>query len=394
MARRVEKLEKGLVGIPVEVGVASIIVGVGVAGPEAVLHEREARSAAPASRSDCNRRQPLCAAPHPGPGFTLVELLVVIAIIGMLVGLLLPAVQQAREAARKMQCANNLKQQGLACHNYASAQKDVFPESVLKKEPMGKGKLGLNTFGFYTLLLPYLEQGALYQQIDQDMSFSAFCSTTEGKNVRNTLITSFICPSWGEEPVCTRSESYLYGALLTYSGVGGVVRKSGEKDENGRAYPVACYPTNADYSDHGEEGYPRNGMFQWAYSVPIATVRDGLSNTFMIGEFMQRDNDSSSPYYAYPGNVRAWLFGSNSDGKTGIYIFNVVTKECGQFNAHVERNKFAFFRNRLPFNSEHPGGAHFARADGSVTFLATGIDYTPYANLCTRNGGEHHTDGN
>ena len=328
---------------------------------------------------------------HRSSAFTLVELLVVIAIIGMLVGLLLPAVQQAREAARKMQCSNNLKQQGLACHNFASANRSRFPESVLRKTH--SGTMGKNTFGFYTLLLPYLEQNALYQMIDQDKPFVTYCNSATGKEVRLTVISAFICPSWGEEPLCTLNDATRYGALLNYSGVGGVVRSKGETDGEGHTYPTASYPTNADYSDNGSEGYPRNGMFQWAYQVPTSAVKDGLSNTLMIGEFVQHDASPSSPYYAYPGNVRAWIFGSNQ-GNIGIYVFNVVTKKYGEFNRHVERGSgdSNCYRNRLPFNSSHTGGAHFTRADGSVSFLATGIDYTPYSALCTRNGGELTSD--
>ncbi|MDO4583471.1 MAG: DUF1559 domain-containing protein [Planctomycetia bacterium] len=318
-------------------------------------------------------------------GFTLVELLVVIAIIGMLVGLLLPAVQQAREAARKMQCANHLKQMGLACHNFAAARNSVFPESVLKKQH--SGSLGKNTFGFFTLLLPYLEQDGVYQQIDQDMPFTQFCNTAIGKTVRKTVIPTYVCPSWPFPALSTVEEGtngVRYGAMLTYSGVGGVIREPGEVDENGKQYPIAA----TDPSDNGGT-YPRNGMFQWAYGVPVASVRDGLSNTFLIGEFMQADKDSSSSYYDYPGNVRAWLFGSNA-GNIGIYIFNVVTRQYGAFNQHVERGNgdSNCYRNRLPFNSDHPGGGHFVRADGSVLFLNSGIDYVPYANLCTRDGGE------
>ena len=320
--------------------------------------------------------------------FTLVELLVVIAIIGMLVGLLLPAVQQAREAARKMQCSNNLKQWGLACQNYASGNSNKCPAGNLPKQ-IGSCKLGQNTFGLFTLLLPYMEQAALYQMIDQDQTFSAFCNTTTGKTVRNTVINGYICPSWGEPPLCARGHSTYDGALLTYSGVGGVIRAPGETDESGYKYPTASYPTNADYSDNGKEGYPRNGMFQWAHHVTIASVKDGLSNTFMIGEFMQHDTNPSSSFCAYPGNVRAWLYGSNSSN-IGIYTFNVITTKYGAFNKHVERgnNDSNCYRNRLPFNSEHTGGAHFVRADGSVTFLNTGIDYTPYSAMCTRNGEE------
>lgn len=103
---------------------------------------------------------------------------------------------------------------------------------------------------------------------------------------------------------------------------------------------------------------------------------------------MQSDENPTSPYHDYLENVRACFFGSAWN--IGIYIFNVVTRKYGTFNQYGERGQGApnGHRNRLPFNSVHPGGGHCVRDDGSVFFLNSGIDDIPYANLCPRNGGK------
>ena len=134
-------------------------------------------------------------------GFTLVELLVVIAIIGMLVGLLLPAVQMARESARRMQCTNKLKQIGTATHNYISAHNELPPASgptYYDKHPNQYWK-GYNDYAVHAYLLPYLDQKPLYEMISSNDGFTkgymAFVSTAIGKSVLMTDIPTFLCPS-------------------------------------------------------------------------------------------------------------------------------------------------------------------------------------------------------
>jgi prepilin-type N-terminal cleavage/methylation domain-containing protein len=123
-------------------------------------------------------------------GFTLVELLVVIAIIGILIAILLPAVQAAREAARRTQCTNNLKQLALALHNYESARK-VYPPSFFKPQSAG---FPIDSWCVQAKVLPYLEGGTLYQNIDFGLSYSAQI-TIEGQNVKTTRIPTYMCPS-------------------------------------------------------------------------------------------------------------------------------------------------------------------------------------------------------
>ncbi|MDO4582548.1 MAG: DUF1559 domain-containing protein [Planctomycetia bacterium] len=315
-------------------------------------------------------------------GFTLVELLVVIAIIGMLVGLLLPAIQMAREAARTMQCANHLKQMALAAHNYAVSRKDTFPESVLKVEH--DGIMGNNTFGTFVLLLPYLEQGGLYEQIDLEQNTRSYRNTEVGKSVVATVVETYVCPSWPDDILLQEDSEYKYGALVTYTGVGGVIRSSAETDDSGNAYQDTP-ASKLVRSSHGD--MPKNGMFEWGKGVGMRTVKDGLSNTLLFGEFVQRDSDPNSDYYAAPGNVRPWFLGSTFDKSLGCYSFKVLTYGNGRLNQKVDRSGGVGY-NHLPMGSFHTNGGNFARADGSTSFISEAVHYQVYSNLATRDGGE------
>lgn len=304
-------------------------------------------------------------------GFTLVELLVVIAIIGMLVGLLLPAVQQARESARRMQCVNHLKQIGLACQTYANANKDCFPPVVSQAGQYPS---------FFAALLPYMEQASLYDQIDYEQNIGTFASKNREtfKVVFNTVISTYVCPSWPHDPVY-ESDTYdfMKGAIATYQGVHGVIRENGETNEQGEQYTIA------QVIGSGYGNLPRNGMFEYDKKVGIRSIKDGLSNTFLIGEFVHKDD--SGEWATLPGNVRNWLAGCNGD--KGLYCCKVITREYGRFNQKILRMNGCPFNN-LPFGSHHTGGGNFVRPDGSTAFFSDRTSYTVYANLCTRDGGE------
>jgi len=317
-------------------------------------------------------------------GFTLVELLVVIAIIGMLVGLLLPAVQMAREAARRSQCSNNLHQIAIACHNYATANNNQLPPGVQDKAysyyPAGYGGYGL-----FTLILPYMDQGALFQQIDME---NKMATSYQGANdsIGNTRIGAYICPSFPEEPVNTDASkgAYFCGALALYNGVAGAVHtandNSGKSSDDHNTYKAT---PSAQLYRCTEGDVPNNGCFFFLKPVKMGSIVDGTSNTLMLGEIPAANiaKQTTNSWHTYPYYARAWIVGANSGGNRGFYSAKVA--EC-KINKSTSSSKF----NYQAFGSHHSGGAYFSRADASISFVSENIDYHLYRNLATRCGKE------
>ncbi len=295
--------------------------------------------------------------------FTLVELLVVIAIIGILIALLLPAVQAAREAARRMQCSNNLKQMGLAIHNYASAH-GAFPP----------GSRGAYRHALFTFILPYMEHGSVYEMIDLEKPTYDAANAT----ARFTEISEYICPSFSRDTVIgTRETSvniYSAGALVTYQGVGGALGKGNAS------------PSKSQYGD-----LPNNGIFAWKIQRRPGDVSDGLSNTLAIGEFVHEDSQYSSQPEQYRGNIRPWIMAAHEEStpeRVASYVFKSLEY---RINALVDRGAadsgVAF--NWLPMTSPHSGGGcNFAMADGSVHFVTDDLEFDVYQALGTCSGGE------
>jgi prepilin-type N-terminal cleavage/methylation domain-containing protein len=297
----------------------------------------------------------------PHRGFTLVELLVVIAIIGILIALLLPAVQAAREAGRRAQCVNNLKQLALACHTYADLNKTTWPISISMwgEEPSPKGNLSGK--GWIVGILPQMEQQNLYNQFDFTGRMDAAKGLLNPVN-REALKADlpFIrCPSDPNARTLATTQFQMENIPVrwtNYKGVIGDTRMGG----SGSAFPG----TEPDCHNRS----PCNGTFwrnSYQHPVRFADFVDGMTSTAIIGEDVPEHNYHS-----------AWCY-SNGDYSS----------------AHVPLNYMpdpptpTAWWNTISFRSRHPGGGNFALGDASVRFVPQAIDHRIYRALATRDGG-------
>jgi prepilin-type N-terminal cleavage/methylation domain-containing protein/prepilin-type processing-associated H-X9-DG protein len=286
-------------------------------------------------------------------GFTLVELLVVITIIGILIALLLPAVQAAREAARRMQCANNIKQSALALYNYESA-KGCFPPGLLWELTASRAYV----WGWSAYILPYMEQQGLYDGID----FKRPWSYWDGPNitVTKTLIPGHMCPSdpqYGESMWVTGSTPQPDAAMTNLCGVSDTADWT-----QGDEYTPKNFPDN-------------DGIFGGNRSCTIADIKDGTSNTLLVGE------TTGGGKGTYLGEI--WVSANIYDTKEGINGPN--TTQGGTYPG-LDPSKPGVGCNSSGFSSFHPGGCNFAMADGSVTFLSQNISQNSLTALTSRNG--------
>ena len=312
-------------------------------------------------------------------GFTLVALLVVIAIIGILVGLLLPAVQAAREAARRMQCTNNLKQLALASLNYESTHKRfplAFSPAIAPYSSNGVNN-NQESWGWNALLLPFIEQGNLHAQLGVNQFSLRATIANENPNILNTdarilletPISSFQCPSdAGAGDQIHRQRHWGGGRGNAIAGWG-----------NWRP-ARSNYIANRGTRDQPQRVNDTHGMFMENDAKRIAEVTDGTSNTFLIGE---RD----SLY----GRGATWIGTRNPRGARARGIYYVTANVRPPLNSNDPPFGWNSSSNRAVqagFSSLHTGGANFSYVDGSVHFITEQIDMAVYRGLSTRAGGE------
>lgn len=290
-----------------------------------------------------------------GRGFTLVELLVVIAIIGILVALLLPAIQAARESARRANCVNNLKQMGLALHGYHDTYK-AFPVGVAGG-PVAHAEKG---FGWAVRLLPYLEEQTLYNKINPDWRPNIFRITFDATGAivpgGDTQLEVFRCPSSEMESHATNEDlpEYAIGyATSDYKGCNGSDASGNE------GHGIFCTVKELKHNNNRTK-------------LSIKDVLDGLSKTIAVGE---------SAYYKVP-EVINWPFWIGAIVEDESALFK--TNEKCPINCEISPIAEAAFdtaKDDACAFSWHPGGAQFLFADGSVHFLQDSIDVATYENL-------------
>ena len=330
-------------------------------------------------------------------GFTLVELLVVIAIIGVLVALLLPAVQQAREAARRMSCGNNLKQYGVGMHTYHDVWKALPPGSNDPVAGVTWGQTG-GQLGTQARILPQMEQGPLYDKLvfvnpvpdgQAGVGAQSNVQTSSGvKPARLIQVPYARCPS----------DSYVGDANWAqgnYSGSAG-----SQRTDNGNASCTPfntvlvnyenCKAGNANVGDTTDPG-ALSGVFSrfGVSNMTFASINDGTSNVIMMGEIL--------PECA--GWTAGWWFidGLANNHASTVCPINILTT-CATDNADATARNYPYpvpcggdggqFNLSWAFKSRHPQGAQFVYCDGSVHFLMQQMNYTTYQRLGGRRDGQ------
>ena len=316
-------------------------------------------------------------------GFTLVELLVVIAIIGMLVALLLPAVQAAREAARRSQCTNNLKQIGLAMHNYQDAQGSLpsgwaqdgiaagtatGTRNLSKTECGHENNIGsASQYGWAVFIMPYIEQGALYDALDvgnvplwQRYSLHSV-RTEEDVRLLQTRIANYRCPSDSTAALNPARFSQLDAA---------------ERFDIATSNYVASMGPDAGNGSNGTED--SRGVFHGNSKYKLQTIPDGTSNTFFVGErcgMLKGENHLAANWAGNgrPNQTNPWAFGRTgfrSGWNLNQSVVSASSENAGKYAA-----------------STHPGGGNFCLGDGSVRFISETISATNYRNATLRDSG-------
>jgi prepilin-type N-terminal cleavage/methylation domain-containing protein/prepilin-type processing-associated H-X9-DG protein len=305
---------------------------------------------------------------QPRPAFTLVELLVVIAIIGMLVALLLPAVQAARESARRTACSNNVRQLPLAALAYHDAHQR-FPTGV-SGGLVARPEEG---YGWAVALLPFVEQQPLYNQIKPDWQPAparrAYTATNKIVPGGDAALSLFRCPSSELPPVSSATQVVFADGYATsdYKACNGGVNLS-----------AASIEEQQQYKDRGLYCTLRECVESGNQTISIRQVTDGLTNTIAFGE---------AAYYplSEPKKWPLWFGGVVEDESALFRTDDANIINCGIYAKSIEA--FAMALDDECAFSWHNGGAFFGFADGSVTFLQETIDFKLYNNLGNKDDG-------
>jgi prepilin-type N-terminal cleavage/methylation domain-containing protein/prepilin-type processing-associated H-X9-DG protein len=315
---------------------------------------------------------------HRRRGFTLIELLVVIAIISVLIALLLPAVQSAREAARRVQCTNNLKQLGIALHNYHDTV-GAFPPGYLSL----KDRVSFDNDGpgwsWAARLLSQMEQAPLFNSINFPLGIEFPANQT----ARLTILASFLCPSdaW-------RMDTFTVVDSTTSGSTPGapicVVASSNYVGSFGRGDPSSLYPYIIDANDAPPGRDNGDGLFYRNNSVRLAQILDGTSQTFAVGERSQ--NLSRASWSGAVTNAAVPLVALQ--GEAGLDPEGGGALTLAHTGEGHGPNSPSGLAHADQYWSLHPGGANFLFGDGSVRFIKEQVGFRIFQALATRSGVE------
>ncbi|MBI3468720.1 MAG: DUF1559 domain-containing protein [Planctomycetes bacterium] len=320
---------------------------------------------------------------RPGRGFTLVELLVVIAIIGILIALLLPAVQAAREAARRSQCSNNLRQIAMACLNFENARKGLPPHRIA------------DCWGTWAaIILPYCEQSSVVTQWDLRKRY--FQQTPQA--LRQNL-PFYFCPTRRGPPAVFSNDSRTANVAFpeTPGGLTDYAASSGNVYTNYNGAIVECIrnvpptillneQTGAKENDTGANSTPQTIVTQWVPRIRLADIRDGTSNTIIVGEKHIRATNQAGR------NEDRSVFNGDIELGAVSRLGGVAVNADGSLNAAsmrpLAKHANDGFQPAQIFGSYHPGICQFGFVDGSVRAVRTDVDILSLNRIVVRNDGQ------
>ena len=322
-------------------------------------------------------------------GFTLVELLVVIAIIGILIGMLLPAVQQVREAARRIECGNKIRQIGLACHNYESSFMTFPPGGTNLAAPFGSGAATPGGHSWMGALLPFIELETIWDQAG--FGEVSYTNTSMVATLSNELVPAFKCPS---SPLEEFSGNVTIPAMIAdYVAISGHAGGLGGLDG----------PTGAVAPFSDQNGIKaENGVFFQNSEVEIGSISDGTTNTMLVsevGDFIFVGANEPRDYRPGgigeasnengPGFHAGWQTNTNPDNLYNCTTLRYIVNPGPGFSFSTGPDDGVHFRGyNAPLRSSHTGGVQVLLGDASVQFVADSISLTTLAQLANKSDGQ------
>ncbi len=355
-----------------------------------------------------------------GYAFTLIELLVVIAIIAMLVSILLPAVQQAREAARRSTCKNNLKQLGIALHNYHDTHSVLPPAFVSYGTKDGSGPAWAQIdatswdaapgWGWGTMILPYIEQGSLYD----GLNLSEPCWSPVNANLVRSKLSVFLCPSvsGSHDPFVVQTESgsprQINSGVDVVFGHSHYVGNHGQEscwdsgsgsDLTATIFTDIVSGSTTNVNVNGDSTKVSDGIFTRNSRVHFRDVTDGLSNTIFLGEHSSKLSDKTwvgavPGAFTIPklGEYAAGVSNSVNGPESGITMLVAHSGPAGGeldiLGTPIIHPVNSPFLHVCQMYSEHPGGGHILLGDGSGHFVSENVDLYLFAKMSSISEGE------